>query len=89
MVRFVFYLIILALLVRALARLWEGFREGLSGGVPRVSMPQHGVQMVRDPVCGTFVVPNRALSLSARGHQLFFCSTTCRDKYVRGAVRDH
>ena len=28
---------------------------------PRPRSPQRGVQMVRDPVCGTFVLPDRAL----------------------------
>ena len=31
------------------------------------SVPQRGVQMVRDPICGTFVVPERAVALSHRG----------------------
>jgi YHS domain-containing protein len=37
--------------------------------------------MVRDPVCGTFVVPDRALMLSVGRRELYFCSSACRDKY--------
>jgi YHS domain-containing protein len=38
--------------------------------------------MQRDPVCGTFVVPERAIALSgSRGERLYFCSIECRDKY--------
>jgi YHS domain-containing protein len=37
--------------------------------------------MVRDPVCGTFVVPERALTITNGREQVHFCSTTCRDKY--------
>jgi uncharacterized protein len=83
MVRFVIYLALLILLVRALSRMWGGFMEGLTGE-PRTTrgrVPQRGVQMVRDPVCGTFVVPDRALMLSVGRQQLYFCSTACRDKY--------
>jgi YHS domain-containing protein len=82
MIRFVIYLALLILLTRALSRLWGGFVEGLTGEPrPRSRVPQRGVQMVRDPVCGTFVVPDRALMLSVGREQLYFCSTACRDKY--------
>ena len=40
-----------------------------------------GVQMVRDPVCGTFVVPDRAVTLVDGRARVFFCSDACRDKY--------
>jgi YHS domain-containing protein len=44
-------------------------------------VPRRGVQMVRDPVCGTFVVPDRALMLLVGRQPIYFCSTACRDKY--------
>jgi len=37
--------------------------------------------MERDPVCGTFVVPDRELSLRVGQQHLYFCSAACRDKY--------
>jgi YHS domain-containing protein len=82
MIRFVIYLALIILVARALSRLWGGFMEGLSGE-PRTrrNVPQRGVHMVRDPVCGTFIVPDRALMLSVGRQQLYFCSTACRDKY--------
>jgi uncharacterized protein len=82
MIRFVVYLALIILVSRALSRLWAGFMEGLSGEPrTRSRVPQRGVQMVRDPVCGTFVVPDRALMLSVGPQQLYFCSAACRDKY--------
>ena len=36
---------------------------------------------VRDPVCGTFLLPDRALMLSDGRTRVFFCSDACRDKY--------
>jgi YHS domain-containing protein len=48
-------------------------------------VPQSGVQMVRDPVCGTFLLPDRALTLGDGRTQVFFCSDACRDKYRRTA----
>jgi len=82
MIRFVIYLALIILLSRALSRLWGGIVEGLTGEPrTRSRVPQRGVAMVRDPVCGTFVVPDRALMLSVGRQQLYFCSPACRDKY--------
>jgi YHS domain-containing protein len=39
------------------------------------------VSMVRDPVCGTFVVPERAVTLVNGRTTINFCSEACRDKY--------
>jgi len=36
---------------------------------------------VRDPVCGTFVLPDHALPLVDGRARLFFCSDACRAKY--------
>jgi YHS domain-containing protein len=41
--------------------------------------------MARDPVCGTYVVPERAVALNdvstGAAGRVFFCSTACRDQY--------
>jgi YHS domain-containing protein len=37
--------------------------------------------MVRDPVCGTYVIPDRAVPLLDGSQRVYFCSATCRDKY--------
>jgi YHS domain-containing protein len=84
MLRLVLGSILLTMLARAFWRVVEGIVEGLTGRGPqgpRSSVPQRGVPMARDPVCGTFVLPDNALSLVERGSRVFFCSETCRDKY--------
>ena len=89
MLRFILLSILLTILFRAVSRLWAGVVRGMQSGNPSAgrrtdgaSVPQRGVHMVRDPICGTFVVPERAVALSAGGGQrLYFCSTDCRDKY--------
>ena len=44
--------------------------------------------MERDPVCGTFVVPERAVTLAAGSRVLYFCSGACRDTYrAQASVR--
>ena len=46
-----------------------------------------GGQLVRDPQCGTFLPPARALTLSARGQVLHFCSDRCRDAWSSSHAR--
>ena len=43
---------------------------------------QAPVKMTKDPVCGTFVVPGKALSLSAGGATHWFCSERCRAEFA-------
>jgi YHS domain-containing protein len=87
------WLVISAVVARAVWRVVEGVMDGLSGQPrgPRPSAAPGGAQssagtvrggkMVRDPVCGTHVLPGRAVVLSEGAHQVFFCSTACRDSY--------
>jgi YHS domain-containing protein len=83
MTRVLLFALLALVLLRAVWRLLDGILEGFAGrqAGPGSRVPQRGVQMVRDPVCGTFVVPGRALSVSERGAPVYFCSATCRDKY--------
>jgi uncharacterized protein len=77
-------LVLATVVARAVWRIVEGMMEGLSGRLPgrrRGNVPAQGVQMVRDPVCGTYVIPSRAVALSDGSGRVFFCSTSCRDKY--------
>jgi len=82
MIRIVIYIGLIILLARALSKLWGGIMEGLTGEPrTRSHVPQRGVQMVRDPVCGTFVLPDHALTVVEGRARVFFCSDACRDKY--------
>ena len=67
---------------RIYSRIAGAFREGMRHGAhgsPRV--PAEGVHMVRDPVCGTFVLPEHAVTLVDGRTRLYFCSEACRDKH--------
>lgn len=81
MLRIVLLLILLIFAARAFWRLVDGVIEGASGRPPGSHVPTRGVQMVRDPVCGTFVVPERAISITDGRQRVFFCSIRCRDAY--------
>ena len=77
-------LVLAMVMARAVSRVMGGVVEGLSGRAPRSeggNVPARGVQMVRDPVCGTFVIPDRSVTLSDGSGRVFFCSASCRDKY--------
>jgi hypothetical protein len=82
--------VVVALFVmRAIWKLLQGLMEGMSGPpqssrprqAPPSDPPAQGVQMARDPVCGTYVVPERALSVTDGRKPVYFCSVACRDKY--------
>jgi len=80
MSRVLIFLLVAILLSRWFWKLVASFREGLRGDSASAP-PAQSVQMTRDPVCGTFVVPERAVSLSVGRERVYFCSTACRDKY--------
>jgi YHS domain-containing protein len=83
MLRFLLLSILLTFGVRMVSRLADEFMRGMrgDGGGTRNHVPQRGVQMARDPVCGTFVVPDHAVSIADGRQRIYFCSTACRDKY--------
>ena len=67
MVRYLLLFLLVILIARAVWRLIGGVIagwQGLAARAPAAAFRRRGVQMVRDPVCGTFVLPDRALSLT-------------------------
>ncbi|MGE0463332.1 MAG: hypothetical protein AB7Q16_18375 [Vicinamibacterales bacterium] len=76
-------------LARAAWRLLEGVARGASGdarpgahGGRRAPSQPTAVKMAQCPVCGTYVVPEKAISGVGRGQALYFCSEECRAKYA-------
>jgi YHS domain-containing protein len=92
MFRLLLLLCLIIFLARAFWQLVDGVVEGATGRSPRGAKRNRGIAMARDPVCGTFVVPDRAVPMTVAGEQLYFCSTACRDRFrdqrrATGAVR--
>ena len=81
MLRLALILLLIVVVARGFWRLADGILEGISGQRRDGRVPSRGVHMVRDPVCGTFVLPERAVTLTDGRRQIFFCSVDCRDKY--------
>jgi YHS domain-containing protein len=89
LLRLALFIVLGIIVARAFWRLVDGIAAGVRGA-PRGSggVPTRGVQMVRDPVCGTFVLPDHALMLTEGRTRIFFCSKACRDKYrAQGQAR--
>ena len=88
MLEFVFDVIFAVAAIRAIWKLFEGIKAGMSvrtvdqaaGRAPN-GPPAQGVQMAKDPVCGTYVVPDNALSVNVGRQTIYFCSAACRDKF--------
>jgi hypothetical protein len=82
MLRYILLLVLIAIVARAFWRIVDGVLEGMRGAPPPSGpAPAAGVPMERDPVCGTFVVRDGAISIRAGDRRLYFCSVRCRDKY--------
>jgi YHS domain-containing protein len=79
MARIILWGILIALAVRALSRLVRGVLEG--AGYQREMPSQQGVGLVKDPVCGVFVVPEHALSAGTGLATKYFCSEKCRREW--------
>lgn len=85
MLRTILLFILVVFVARAFWRVLDGVLDGMRSGpgvdaAPRP--PARSVQMARDPVCGTYVVPDRAVTITVAGRTVHFCSTGCRDAYL-------
>lgn len=73
-------------LARAVWRLVGGIAQGALGGSQEAGRSQRqapaAVKMTPCPVCGTYVVPGKALSAVSQGHMVYFCSETCRKAHA-------
>lgn len=79
LVRIVVVLMLVRLVLQFVAGVVRGLRGEPAPGRPR-PRPGGAVDLVRDPVCGTFVPRDGALRGRREGREAFFCSAACRDK---------
>ena len=56
-----------------------------SRGLP--SRPAQRDELVKDPVCQTYVVMSRAIKKHTDDGTVHFCSRECADRYARGERR--
>jgi len=79
MAELILWAILIFFIVRALSRLLQGVLQG--AGYRRDAPQQQSVGLVRDPVCGVFVVPGQALELGTGTSAKYFCSEKCRREW--------
>jgi YHS domain-containing protein len=66
--------------VIALVSLLQVFRRSLPGGVS--SPPPTTDELVKDPVCQTYIVRSRAVSRETAGGPRYFCSPACAARFA-------
>lgn len=82
----VFGWLIRFVVVMLLVRLVWKFLVGLAQGATRRPEvpPKQGVQLVQDPVCGTYIDQTRALTARRAGKVHYFCSADCQKTFREG-----
>ncbi len=78
--KYLLYAILFFFLIRAFSRLFRGVLEG-AGYTRGGGSQKPSVNLVRDPVCGMFVVPSQALTLGTGSQTRYFCSEKCRREW--------
>ena len=81
MIRFLLLAVVMFLLARAFWQVVDGIIAGLGGTSETRQRQRSAVKLVRDPVCGTYVTPRTALSLTQGSTTYYFCSDQCRAKF--------
>jgi len=87
MMRFLFLEVLLPLLlfwlVRGILRsVFAGLRSSVVRRPPGPAPTVHaGGDLIKDPVCGTYVSADAAVTKRVKGELVHFCSPACRDNY--------
>lgn len=80
LLQFVFIVLLFRFLWRLIALVWGGRAQSFpSAPPPREPIPQG--EMVRDPVCGVYILRERAIEERRAGERSHFCSERCRAAY--------
>ena len=83
LLRILFVLLVIRIIGRFVSAAVRGYR-GEFASAPRPAPPLGTRDLVRDPVCGTFVARDRGLAATIGGESRFFCSDACRDTALAG-----
>ena len=84
LLRFLLMMVLFVAIARTFWRFVDAVVRGASGPAPqggRRSGPPASVKMSQCPVCGTYVVPGKAISIVSSGSPVYFDSEKCRAEY--------
>ena len=76
-------LAVLALVLVVVFPLLRGWRPRLPAPPPTT----RGNELVKDPVCQTYIVRSRAVQRGEGDRAVFFCSADCAERYAGGGRR--
>jgi len=91
--RFLLLFVLFVVIARTFWRFVDAVVRGASGPAPQggrrgagpfdsaQGRPPAAVKMQQCPVCGTYVVPGKALSIVSGGSPIYFDSEKCRAEY--------
>ena len=88
MIRWVLNVIVLLLLMRLALRFVLGLFQGLAGSPGGAEPGRRAAggpakiagELVKDPVCATYIPRDSAIAARVGGETRYYCSVTCRDK---------
>ena len=93
MARFILLLVLVVVIARTFWRFFDAILRGAMGPAPQggrraggpfdaaQGKPPASVKMSQCPVCGTYVVPGKAISLVSGASTLYFDTEKCRAEY--------
>ena len=77
------FLALAVLVVVVVLPLLRGWQPRLPPSPP----PPGGHELVKDPVCQTYIVRSRAVRRGDGERAVYFCSADCAERYTRGERR--
>ena len=81
MIRLIIWLVLLLIIGRIVWRFMYAIFEGAGMLKEPQDRERKAVKLVRDPVCGVFVVPSQALTSGSGISTRYFCSEKCRQQW--------
>jgi YHS domain-containing protein len=81
MFRILLWIVLAFIVARLVWRLLGGVFQGM--GYQSGGSGSQSVGLVRDPICGMYVVPSNALTSGSGSATRYFCSEKCRQEYAR------
>ena len=86
MARFILLLFLFVVIAKMFWRFVDAVVRGATGPAPQLGGRRGGgapaaVKMQPCPVCGTYVVPGKAISLVSGGSPIYFDTEKCRAEY--------
>jgi YHS domain-containing protein len=81
MIRFAIFLFLTIVLYNLLKHLLKSSRKSQQ---PNEQLDKYTAELVRDPQCGTYILPAQGNLVRLGDKRYHFCSERCRDQFLAG-----